>query len=47
MGLSTGVGEVLPPVETAGLTVEDVPALKERVRGLIVEARDRLARELG
>ena len=39
--------EVLQPVATAGLTTGDVPALKERVRGLIVEARDRLARELG
>jgi 1-acyl-sn-glycerol-3-phosphate acyltransferase len=47
IGRSTAVVEVLPPVETAGLTAEDVPALKERVRGLIVEARDRLARELG
>jgi 1-acyl-sn-glycerol-3-phosphate acyltransferase len=47
IGRSTAVVEVLPPVETSGLTPEDVPALKERVRGMIVEARDRLARELG
>ncbi len=47
IGRSTAVVEVLQPVATAGLTTADVPALKERVRGLIVEARDRLARELG
>jgi 1-acyl-sn-glycerol-3-phosphate acyltransferase len=47
IGRSTAVVEVLPPVETAGLTVADVPALKERVRDMIVEGRDRLARELG
>jgi hypothetical protein len=40
------VVEVLAPVETAGLTPADVPALKERVRSIIVEARDRLAGEL-
>jgi hypothetical protein len=33
-------------VETAGLTPADLPALKERVRVTIVEARDRLANEL-
>ena len=38
---------VLPPVETAGLTVADVPALRERVRGMIDEARLALRRELG
>jgi 1-acyl-sn-glycerol-3-phosphate acyltransferase len=47
IGRSTAVVEVLSPVETAGLTPADVPALKERVRKLIVEARDRLASELG
>jgi 1-acyl-sn-glycerol-3-phosphate acyltransferase len=47
IGRSTAVVEVLSPVETAGLTPVDVPALKERVRSLIVEARDRLASELG
>lgn len=45
-GRSTAVVEVLPPVDTAGLTSADVPRLKETVRGLIVEARDRLARQL-
>jgi 1-acyl-sn-glycerol-3-phosphate acyltransferase len=46
IGRSTAVVEVLPPVETAGLTPADLPALKERVRVTIVEARDRLANEL-
>jgi len=47
IGRATAVVEVLAPIETTGLTPADVPALKERVRGLIVEARDRLATELG
>ncbi len=38
---------VLEPVETAGLTLDDVPELRERVRGLIQAARDDLRRELG
>ena len=46
-GRSTAVVEVLEPVETAGLAPDDVPELKERVRRTIVEARDRLARQLG
>jgi 1-acyl-sn-glycerol-3-phosphate acyltransferase len=37
---------VLEPVETAGLSLDDVPALRERVRGMIGEARDALFREL-
>jgi 1-acyl-sn-glycerol-3-phosphate acyltransferase len=45
-GRSTAVVEVLPPVETTGLTPADVPQLKEKVRDLIVEARGRLARQL-
>ncbi|HEU4525469.1 MAG TPA: lysophospholipid acyltransferase family protein [Gemmatimonadales bacterium] len=47
IGPSTAVVEVLAPVETTGLTPADVPALKRQVRDLIVEARDRLAAELG
>ena len=43
---ATAIVEVLDPVDTAGLTSADVPALKERVRGTIVEARNRLARQL-
>jgi 1-acyl-sn-glycerol-3-phosphate acyltransferase len=46
IGRSTAVVEVLAPVPTAGLTSADLPALKEKVRGMIVEARDRLATEL-
>ena len=41
---------VLPPVETVGLQLADVPALKNRVRTMIIEARDVLAadrRKLG
>jgi 1-acyl-sn-glycerol-3-phosphate acyltransferase len=34
---------VLPPVDTAGLTLADVPALKSRVREMIVQARDALS----
>jgi 1-acyl-sn-glycerol-3-phosphate acyltransferase len=34
---------VLAPIETSGLTPADVPALKERVRRLIIEARGELA----
>lgn len=37
---------VLPPVETAGLTPADVPALRDRVRALIDAARRELAAEL-
>ncbi|HEX5724140.1 MAG TPA: lysophospholipid acyltransferase family protein, partial [Longimicrobiaceae bacterium] len=41
------MARVLEPVETRGLTLEDVPALRERVRGMIAEARAGLLRELG
>jgi 1-acyl-sn-glycerol-3-phosphate acyltransferase len=33
---------VLPPIETSGLTMKDVPALRERVRNLILAARDEM-----
>lgn len=42
-GKSVAEVRVLEPVETAGLTVADVAALKARVRAMIVEARDALA----
>jgi 1-acyl-sn-glycerol-3-phosphate acyltransferase len=42
-GRSTAVVRVLDPIDTAGLTPDDVPALKERVRSAIVEARAVLA----
>lgn len=38
---------VLDPIETAGLTLDDVPALRDRARQVIAEARDALVRELG
>ncbi|MEJ2216717.1 MAG: 1-acyl-sn-glycerol-3-phosphate acyltransferase [Gemmatimonadota bacterium] len=38
---------VLEPVETTGLTLKDVPELRERVRAMIQAARDELRRELG
>jgi 1-acyl-sn-glycerol-3-phosphate acyltransferase len=42
-GRSVAEVRVLEPVETAGLTLEDVPALKAKVRDMIVRARDQLA----
>jgi 1-acyl-sn-glycerol-3-phosphate acyltransferase len=42
-GKSVAEVRVLPPVETTGLQLSDVPALKNRVRAMIVEARDVLA----
>ncbi len=47
IGRSTAVVEVLAPIETAGLTPADLPALKQKAHAMIVEARDRLALELG
>src|SRR5215204_462181 len=44
-GRSAAHLRVLDPVETAGLTLADVPSLKARVRDLIVHARDSLAAE--
>lgn len=38
---------VLEPIPTTGLTLNDVPALRERVRTLISDARTDLYRELG
>jgi 1-acyl-sn-glycerol-3-phosphate acyltransferase len=40
------VVEVLPSIETAGLTLEDLPQLKERVRTTIQVARDALRARL-
>jgi 1-acyl-sn-glycerol-3-phosphate acyltransferase len=44
-GRSTAVVRILAPVETTGLTVEDIPALKARVREMIVSARDAMTTE--
>ena len=41
-GRSDAEVRVLPPVETQGMTVKDVPKLKERVRGMIAEARQEM-----
>jgi 1-acyl-sn-glycerol-3-phosphate acyltransferase len=38
--------EVLEPIETNGLTLDDVAALKDRVRTIITEARVRLIGEM-
>jgi 1-acyl-sn-glycerol-3-phosphate acyltransferase len=46
-GRSDAEVRVLDPVETAGLTLSDIPELKARVRRTIVEARDGLAASRG
>jgi 1-acyl-sn-glycerol-3-phosphate acyltransferase len=46
VGRAKAIARVLPPVETAGLTLDDVPALREKVRAMIAEARAALLREL-
>lgn len=45
-GRATAEVRVLEPVPTEGLTLDDVPALRDGVRAMIQEARDRLFREL-
>ncbi len=42
-GRSAAEVRVLPPIETAGMSLSDVPALKARVRELIVNTRAQLA----
>jgi 1-acyl-sn-glycerol-3-phosphate acyltransferase len=46
MNRARAVARVLPPVEVTGLTLDDVPALREKVRAMIGEARATLLREL-
>ena len=41
-GRSAAEVRVLEPIETAGLTLADVPSLKARVREIIIQARDSL-----
>ena len=41
------LAQLLEPIETAGLTLEDIPALKQRTRERIEEGRRQLAHELG
>lgn len=38
--------KVLPPIETTGMTMDDMAALRERTRGVIAEARHALLQEL-
>jgi 1-acyl-sn-glycerol-3-phosphate acyltransferase len=45
-GASRAEVRVLEPIPTAGLTQEEVPELRDRVRGLIAAERARLAAEL-
>jgi 1-acyl-sn-glycerol-3-phosphate acyltransferase len=44
---ATAVAFALEPIETTGLTLADVPALRDRVRSLIDAKRRDLIRELG
>jgi 1-acyl-sn-glycerol-3-phosphate acyltransferase len=46
-GRARAIARVLQPVETQGLTQDDVPELRERVRTMIAEAREELLRKLG
>jgi 1-acyl-sn-glycerol-3-phosphate acyltransferase len=41
------IARVLPAVETAGMTLDDVPALRDRVRDVIDRGRRELWRDLG
>jgi 1-acyl-sn-glycerol-3-phosphate acyltransferase len=45
-GRARAMARVLPPVETTDLTVADIPALRERVRRQIAEAREAIRLEL-
>jgi 1-acyl-sn-glycerol-3-phosphate acyltransferase len=45
-GKSVAEVRVLEPVETTGLTLDDVPELRARVRDTIVQARDTLSKEI-
>jgi 1-acyl-sn-glycerol-3-phosphate acyltransferase len=42
-GRSAAEVRVLDPIETTGLSLDDVPALKQQVRDLIIRTRDTLA----
>jgi 1-acyl-sn-glycerol-3-phosphate acyltransferase len=46
MGRSRAEVRVLEPIETAGMTQSDLPALRDRVQQLIAATRDELRREL-
>jgi 1-acyl-sn-glycerol-3-phosphate acyltransferase len=44
---ANAVCRVLDPIETAGMTLDDLPALRERVRTIIGDAVEALRHELG
>ena len=44
---ANAIARVLEPIDTRGLTLEDLPALRERAREAIAAAREGLSRELG
>jgi 1-acyl-sn-glycerol-3-phosphate acyltransferase len=44
---ANAVCRVLDPIETAGMTLDDLPALRDRVRDIIGEAVEALRHELG
>ncbi len=46
VGRARAMAYVLEPVETRGLTLDDVPALRDRVREMIVRKRHELLRQL-
>jgi 1-acyl-sn-glycerol-3-phosphate acyltransferase len=46
VGASRAEVRVLEPIPTSGMTLDQVPELRERVRELIATERDRLAAEL-
>jgi 1-acyl-sn-glycerol-3-phosphate acyltransferase len=46
-GRAVAEARVLPPIDTTGATPKDVPRLREEVRELIRQERDRLFQELG
>lgn len=47
LGSARAEVRVLEPISTVGMTKADMPALRDRVRAVIADARDDLRRELG
>jgi 1-acyl-sn-glycerol-3-phosphate acyltransferase len=45
-GYSRAIARVLEPIETRGMTVDDVPALREHTRSVIAAAREELKARL-
>jgi hypothetical protein len=46
-GRARAEARVLTPIETTGLTMTDIPQLKDQVRQMISKTRDELFGELG